>query len=155
MYATTVLVDPSMTSHVFEDAEALMSLEPARLNPAPRLKLFSASESPVINKVYGDSRRDFFSQAVENLCTLSGIHGLEFFHGNLEIPWRWKLPLGIEDGEENIYGYACGYWLEGTELAAAHAALSRLLEWSQTNIKRIKDGAILRVFQSSGTPEND
>jgi len=128
MYAKTVLLHPSMASHTFENADALFGVKPARPEPHASLDLFSPGGTWVVNEVYGDSRHDYFTSAVAELCALSGINGLEFFQGKLKTPCRWKLPLGIEDGVDEVYGYACGYWLEGPELLTAHDALARLLD---------------------------
>jgi hypothetical protein len=146
MHAMTILIDPAMAESTFDNAYALLAVEPAALIPSSGLTTFFGKENWVINNAYGSSRHNWFCHSVAELCFRSGIKGLEFLCGDLGTPCRWKLPLGIEDGEEEVYGYVCGYWLEGSDLQTANAQLRQLLSWARDNVDRISDSDFLGYF---------
>ncbi len=142
MSAKTLLVDPSIA----EDIKNPFDAEPVFLRPAPGLVCYAGDDGRVINQARGSSRRDWFSYAAGMLCKRAGISGLEFFHGSLETPCRWRWPIGGDEDDEDVYGYAYGYWLEGDALQAAHTQLTRLLQWAASNLDRISGDDFLGYY---------
>ena len=133
MYAATLLVDPSLKSHTFETANDLMMARPLELKPRAGLRTYADAGKEVVTEVAGSSKGDFLAWSVRKMCEEAGIAELKFLHSDPDLPCHWRLPLGIEDGEEEVYGQVCGYWLEGAQLSAEYAALSALLEWARAH----------------------
>lgn len=127
MYARTMLAELPMKDMTFGSADDLMRLEsPVVLRKRAGLQAFDGGDV-VVNQVYGLSRSDALASEMDRLCRDAGIAELKPFRGDLSAPAHWKLPMGIEDGEDEVYGYACGYWLAGDQLSAEYAALSELV----------------------------
>lgn len=133
MFAMTIIVDPGMKSHVFDNGDALMATQPAVLQPTSGLETFNGNDT-VITKVFGSSKRNYFSSAVGNLCALASIEGLEIFAGRLRAPAHWRFSPNEEEG---AWAHTCGYWLEGPALSTTLDALDELLSWSRKNAREL------------------
>lgn len=106
------------------------------VEPTLRVGLIS-SENYVVREVSGDSRHDYLAEATRRLCELANVRTLDFLHSASGEGARWKLALGIEDGEDEIYGYVYGFLLEGAELVSARAGLDAVMSWARDNLEKL------------------
>jgi tetratricopeptide (TPR) repeat protein len=134
-YTKTVVIDPAMKSHAFNNANELMIAQPVVLPHTSGLKTFKGSGT-VMTEVFGSSKSNYFSLAVGNLCALASIEGLEVFTGRLSTPAHWRFSPNEE--EDGAWAHTCGYWLEGPTLSTTLDALDKLLSWSRKNARELE-----------------
>lgn len=147
MFAATLIVDPALKLHAFATAQELLAVQPLALAPGPGLRTYGDKGDRVVTEVSGASRHDFLRGAVARMGAMASLTGLDFMAGKPQVPCQWRLPLGIEDGEDEVCGQACGYWLEGDRLTKAHAAISVLLEWAERNVDKLAAADFLGYYE--------
>ena len=147
MFAATLIVDPTLKMRAFKTAEDLLAAQPLVLDRANGLRTYGDKGVRVVTEVSGSSRNDFLRASVARLCAMASLTGLDFLAGKPHVPCQWRLPLGIEDGKDEVDGEARGYWLEGAGLSKAHAALSVLLEWAADHVDKISGADFLGYYE--------
>jgi hypothetical protein len=131
--SVTKLFDSQAVSITFADAE---SLHDAPVCGVGQTFWEAQSEEDrkmlmVITRM--SSRGSWASGLVRDLCILAKIEDLPFLYGASAPNLRWKLPIGIEDGEDEVYAHAHGYLFYAEELKKAVSAIDHLFDWSMKN----------------------
>lgn len=93
-----------------------------------------------INEVYNGSRNGWAIEAVEQLCKMAEVKGLEFLYSGTEISFHWKFPLG------KSFTYAYAYLLDKPQLELAVAAIDQVFAWARQNVDKLSTPDFLGYF---------
>lgn len=148
--STTLVFDTQTQSTNFkENGNELLSVEPYSIDTSVLDALSEQDRQQILLSTCMSSRGAWASEFVQYLCSQAKVECLAFLYGDNAPSLRWKLPLGIEDGEEEIYAYAYGYLLETEEMKAAALAIDTLFDWSLKNIELLSQDDQLGYFAYS------
>lgn len=134
LFSRTCIVSNDVRSTNITSADELMTVPSMKI--APRVGLKTIGQR-VVTEVKGNTRGYFLIHSLQRLCELANVRDLGFMYNGDGEGAHWKLPLGIEDGEDEVYGNACGFLLDGAERGRAYAALTVLVHWVEDHLEDV------------------